>query len=275
MQERFYMFFILLLALNQINRLSMTRKNYWTYEEHILAFNLYCKIPFSKINAQYPPVKELAIILKRSNNAVAMKLANFARLDPALKARNISGLTQGAKGEIVIWNEFNNNWEELSYKSECILAKYNERRVDYELEDIPADIIGKERDAIVKLRVNQNFFRKMILASYNTTCCITGSNTREFLTACHIVPWNVNKTNRMNPQNGLCMNILFHSAYDQGFFTITPEYRIRISRDLIGKNDQFINNTLVCIDTKKITLPQRFIPNKLFLEYHNDVIFRK
>lgn len=25
-------------------------KNIWTYEEHILAFNLYCKIPFSKIN---------------------------------------------------------------------------------------------------------------------------------------------------------------------------------------------------------------------------------
>ena len=74
-------------------------KNIWTYEEHILAFNLYCKIPFSKINANYPPVKELAKIINRSNSSVAMKLANFARLDPALKARNISGLTQGAKGE--------------------------------------------------------------------------------------------------------------------------------------------------------------------------------
>lgn len=78
-------------------------KNIWTYEEHILAFNLYCKIPFSKINANYPPVKELAKIINRSNSSVAMKLANFARLDPALKARNISGLTQGAKGEKIIW----------------------------------------------------------------------------------------------------------------------------------------------------------------------------
>lgn len=98
-------------------------KNIWTYEEHILAFNLYCKIPFSKINANYPPVKELAKIINRSNSSVAMKLANFARLDPALKARNISGLTQGAKGEKIIWEKFNNDWEQLSYESECILAK--------------------------------------------------------------------------------------------------------------------------------------------------------
>lgn len=93
-------------------------KNIWTYEEHILAFNLYCKIPFSKINANYPPVKELAKIINRSNSSVAMKLANFARLDPALKARNISGLTQGAKGEKIIWEKFNNDWEQLSYESE-------------------------------------------------------------------------------------------------------------------------------------------------------------
>ncbi|MCI7390386.1 HNH endonuclease, partial [Butyricimonas virosa] len=190
----------------------MGNKNNWTDEEHILAFNLYCKIPFSKINAHYPPVKELASILKRSNNAVAMKLANFARLDPSLKARNISGLTQGAKGEEVIWNKFNHNWEELAYQSECILAKYNGEPIGHELKDIPIDIIGREREAIVKLRINQNFFRKMILASYNTTCCITGSRTHELLTACHIIPWNIDKTNRMNPQNGLCMNILYHSA---------------------------------------------------------------
>lgn len=31
--------------------MSMEEFNSWTREEHILAFNLYCKIPFSKINA--------------------------------------------------------------------------------------------------------------------------------------------------------------------------------------------------------------------------------
>lgn len=42
-----------------------------------------------------------------------MKLANFARLDPFKQLRNVSGLSQGAKGEEIVWNEFNNNWESL------------------------------------------------------------------------------------------------------------------------------------------------------------------
>lgn len=171
----------------------------------------------SKINATYPPVRELAKILGRSNGSVAMKLANFARLDPALKVRNISGLTQGAKGEEIVWNEFHDNWDKLAFESEIVLAKYNNITLESEILDIPSNIEGKERMSFIKQRVNQNFFRKMILASYNNKCCIAGSNTLEFLTACHIKSWNVDKYNRMNPQNGLCMNVLYHNAFDQGF----------------------------------------------------------
>lgn len=247
----------------------------WTKEEHILAFNLYCKVPFTKINANYPQVKELAIILGRSNNSVAMKLANFARLDPTLKARNISGLSQGAKGEEIVWNEFHQNWNDLAYESEQILARYKKVPAEAELTNIPVNIEGKERSIVVKQRVNQNFFRKMILASYNEKCCITNSNTLEFLTACHIKPWNIDITNRMNPQNGICMNILYHSAFDQGLFTITENYKIIISKKLYQKNDPLIKKLLIAYDNKNIFLPQKFLPNKEFLKYHNDVIFKQ
>ena len=74
-------------------------KNNWTRKEHIVAFNLYCKTPFTKINSSNTGVQELAPIIGRSVGAVAMKLANFARLDPALQARGIKGLERGAKGE--------------------------------------------------------------------------------------------------------------------------------------------------------------------------------
>lgn len=250
-------------------------KNIWTYEEHILAFNLYCKIPFSKINANYPPVKELAKIINRSNSSVAMKLANFARLNPALKARNISGLTQGAKGEKIIWEKFNNDWEQLSYESECILAKYKNKSIEYELYDIPLYLEGREREIIVRQRVNQSFFRKMILASYNNKCCVTGSNYVSLLSACHIKPWNKDVKNRMNPQNGLCMNILLHYSFDQGLFTITNDYRILLSREVYSLNDPFMSKNLLSYENCKITLPQKFIPEKVFLEYHYDTIFKK
>jgi putative restriction endonuclease len=68
----------------------------WTREELIVAFNLYCKIPFGRIHIRNPLIIELAKSIGRTPSAVSWKLANFARLDPALKKRNIAGATHGA-----------------------------------------------------------------------------------------------------------------------------------------------------------------------------------
>jgi len=249
------------------------QRKIWSKKELILAFNLYCKTPFTKINASNKSIKQLAIIIGRSDSAVALKLANFARLDPALQKRNISGMTHGSKGEIEIWNEFHNNWEELAYQSEQILAKYKnesiENTTDIESFDLPKE--GKERETVIKTRVNQSFFRKIILASYDNKCCITGISLPQLLVASHIVPWAVDEKNRMNPCNGLCLNPLHDSAFDKGLLTITPDYKIKISDILkVKKVASYFNS----FENTKITLPQRFLPNREFLEYHNSKVFK-
>jgi putative restriction endonuclease len=253
------------------------KANNWTRNELILAFNLYCKVPFSKINANYPPVKELSAIIGRSNNAVAMKLANFARLDPELQARGIKGLKGGGKGEQPIWDEFNHNWDALAYQSELLLASYIGKSIEeitaIDTFDLPE---GKEREAIVKIRVNQSFFRKSVLASYDNRCCITGINIPALLVAGHIIPWSTDKLNRVNPSNGLCLNALHDKAFDQGLITITPDFIIQLSNELLvnigktGTEDYFAP-----FEQKKIVLPQKFLPNREFLEYHNTVVFKK
>lgn len=251
-------------------------KNNWTYEEHILAYNLYCKIPFTKINSTYPPVKELAQIIGRTSGSVAMKLANFARLDPYQQARNVSGLSQGAKGEETVWNEFNNNWEELAYKSEQILAQYKNNSVEVSSDIITIDLPpeGKEREALIKVRVNQNFFRKSVIASYDFKCCITNLAVTELLVASHIIPWSVGKEHRTNPANGLCLNALHDKAFDKGLITITPDYKLKLSERLIDKmNKTDIENFFLPYNDQFIRLPQKFYPNKEFLEYHNVHIF--
>ena len=86
----------------------------WTREEHVLAFNLYCKIPFGSIHMNNPRIVELARILGRKVGSVSLKLSNFARLDPALQARGIRGMKHGAKGEEEVWHEFANRPEELA-----------------------------------------------------------------------------------------------------------------------------------------------------------------
>jgi putative restriction endonuclease len=90
----------------------------WSREEHILAFNLYCKIPFGSIHMNNPRIIELARILGRKVGSVSLKLSNFARLDPALQARGIRGMSHGAKGEKEIWHEFAEHPETLAFESD-------------------------------------------------------------------------------------------------------------------------------------------------------------
>lgn len=216
----------------------MSRKN-WSREELIIAFNLYCKIPFGKIHIRNPEIIALAKLLGRSPSAVSWKLANFARLDPSLKERRISGATHGSKGEVEIWNEFNSDWERLGFESEKLLAEISGKNVEdlAYLENIEFARDGKERDAIVRVRVNQNFFRSAVLAAYNSRCCITGLAVPELLNASHITPWSIDVSNRVNPRNGLCLNAVHDRAFDRGLITVTPDYRVKVSSILKSLSD--------------------------------------
>jgi putative restriction endonuclease len=255
----------------------MPRNSDWTRDELIVAFNLYCTLTFTRINANNKAVKELPYIIGRTKNAVAIKLANFARLDLALQARNVAGMRHGGHGEELVWEEFNGNWEKLAFESEQILANYKGVPVDtfIDLSDIPEIKEGKERAAIVKTRVNQSFFRKTILASYNQTCCITGINNPELLIASHIIPWAKNEKERMNPQNGLCLNALHDKAFDKGLITITPDFNVKVSEILKASLHPSLGYFFLPYEDKPITLPGRFVPNKEFLDYHWNHIFLK
>jgi len=255
----------------------MPRNPDWTREELIVAFNLYCTLTFTQINANNKAIKELAEIIGRSNNAVAIKLANFARLDPALQARDVKGMSHGGHGEELVWEEFNSDWEQLGFESELIKAKYNGIQLESEIDtsdltEIPA---GKERESIVRIRVNQSFFRKTILASYKQTCCITGINIPELLIASHIIPWAKNEKERMNPQNGLCLNGLHDRAFDKGLITVTPDFKIKISELLKSQLKPTQEKFFIPFDNQTITLPGRFLPQREFLEYHAMNIFIK
>lgn len=248
----------------------------WSRDELIAAFNIYCKIPFAKIGWNNPTVKELATLINRSPSAVAYKLTNFARLDPSLQKRNISGMIHGSKADIEIWNEFHDNWEELAYQSELILAKFKNVPVEksslINTTDLPRE--GKERESIVRIRVNQSFFRQMVLTSYDHRCCITGMTVPELLIASHIIPWVADKSNRMNPSNGLCLNALHDSAFDQGLITITVDYHVKLSPALREVN---VSNLLFFIpfEEKQILIPQRFRPSAEAVAYHNKYVFMK
>ncbi|MBU4220795.1 MAG: HNH endonuclease [Euryarchaeota archaeon] len=254
----------------------MSRKN-WIREELIVAYNLYCKIPFGKIYAHNPEIINLAKIIGRTPNAVALKLTNFANLDPELQKRNVAGMSHGSKSDKEIWNEFHGNWEELAFESEILLARYKgetiEKSAKIDLESLLIE--GKDREAVIKARVNQNFFRTAILASYENKCCITGISIPELLVASHIIPWSKDKKNRLNPHNGLCLNLLHDKAFDRGLITITEDYKIKLSPALLDcKKNEAVQKFFLPYGDQIISKPRKFLPDKSFLIYHYENVFR-
>jgi len=248
----------------------------WTRDELILAINLYCKLPFGKLHRNNPDVKHLANLLGRTENSVAFKLVNFASLDPSLQARGIKGASNVSNLDKEIWNEFYNHWDVLPYESEKLLAKFENTTVE-ELNDIPESELpkeGKVREQLVKVRVNQSFFRSAVLAAYNNTCCITGMQQKEFLIAGHIRPWGLDETNRLNPRNGIAINALHDKAFESGFLTITPDYKVKISPILLKQESETSKKFFHEYEGKQITLPSRFLPDINFLKYHNDERFK-
>lgn len=249
-------------------------RNNWTREETVIAFNVYCKIPFKSSSKTNPTVIKYANIIGRSPSALNMKIGNFGRLDPVLKKQGISGLVHGSKLEEVIWDEFNGNWDRLAFESEELIAKFQNK----EIEDISFDNFpdGEERETTIKARVNQKFFRSTILSSYNLKCCITGLSIPDFLVASHIKPWSKDIENRTNPHNGLCLNSIHDKAFDKGFITVTPDFKVKVSEFFNDySSDKSVNNFFIKYNNQNIIKPERFLPTKEFLDYHFQNIFIK
>jgi len=203
----------------------------WTREEHILAFRLYCRMPFGRLHHRAPEIMELARMLGRTASSVAMKLSNFASMDPDLHERGIKGLAGAGVAVKRIWDEFAQSPEALVLESDKLLADRLDSRLEdvaeIETRDLPPP--GIEREALVRQRVNQSFFRRRVLAAYDNRCCVTGMAVRELLVASYIAPWSKDAANRLNPRNGLCLNAMHDRAFDRNLMWIDRDFVVRFS----------------------------------------------
>ncbi len=171
-------------------------RNNWTREELILTFNLYLKIPFGKFHHGNKDVIELASLIHRTPDTVAMRLSNFASVDPFHLNRGIKGLTGGINQVQPIWNEFIDNKEDLLFESEQILAVLEKQTLEYKFAEVlkgTENLKGETKIREVKTRVNQNTFRQIVLANYSSKCAISSIDIPDLLIASHIIPWSTNE----------------------------------------------------------------------------------
>ncbi len=260
---------------------AFPKRGNWTLEQLKLAFYLYCQLPFGKLHQRNPQIVELSKLIGRTSSALAMKLVNFASLDPTIRDSGRHGLGNASALDRVVWAEFHADWERLVAECQQIregLAHEQGQRVDAPPEansDFAlADFTGETRRAIVEQRVKQSFFRHAVLASYRGRCCISGVSDSRLLVASHIVPWRDDKANRLNPSNGLCLSAIHDKAFDGYLFSLTDDARIVLSKRLRATKDAFLKEVFWPIEGRVIELPERFSPEPGFMRSHLENMLR-
>ena len=255
------------------------RKDIWTREQLIVALNLYRQIPYNKISGSSNTIiNEVSSYIARTPAALAYKLMNFTSLDPERQGKGNKGKSGAGAGDKIIWDEYFNEWEKLTADSLMILSKTQhkpiERILNFEEDLICID--GKERERLIKVRVNQNNFRQRILASYNEKCCVTGLSIPSLLIASHIIPWAKNEQERLNPRNGLCLNSIHDQAFDKGLISLSSDYKIKLSKEIIARKQEVsIQNFFLKYENQPIILPDRYLPSIDFLDWHYSNVFKK
>lgn len=248
----------------------------WTKEQLKLAFHLYCQLPFGKLHSRNPEIIRLAKLINRTPGAVAMKLVNFASLDPAITSTGRTGLGNAGSLDREVWAEFHADWEALAVESEMLRRKLGadaQSMDDSEEQLVPEDFTGETRKIITEQRIKQSFFRRAVLSSYRGRCCMSGLSEPRLLIASHIVPWSKDKANRLNPSNGLCLSAIHDRAFDKGLITLSKDMKVIVSAELKRNKEAFVKEVLLPLDGKPIELPERFTPQHEFIAWHRTVHF--
>lgn len=254
-----------------------TSRKLWSRNEFVLALNLYYKLPFGKIHTRTKEIQELAKLLNRTASSIAYRLANFAACDPYIINSGRKGMIAGKKQCQPYWDEFANDQERLLFESERILAELQGTTVEQKFKAALLDIndySGEEKIREVATRVNQYIFREKILSNYEYKCALTGIDIPQLLVASHIIPWSVNKEERLNPANGICLSSLYDSAFDRGLIGFDKNYKVVLS-DRLQENYEkpYYSNYFGSIKGLQMALPEEFKPDIHFLEWHMDEVF--
>ncbi|WP_299312010.1 HNH endonuclease [uncultured Halomonas sp.] len=251
----------------------MAERKAWSDQDRLQALALYCRLSFGQLHRERPEVIHLAEQMGRSTNSVAMKLSNYASLDPEVRALGKSGLSGASRQDRLLWERFIADPKAVSAECEAAWAEVASSVDSVEAEE---DFTGSEAYGLQKRRVGQALFRKAVMVRYDTRCVITGLRHEDLLIASHIVPWQARPESRLDPANGLCLNALHDRAFDKGLLAIDDRDRIRISPELTdaAPNGQ-LKAQLHDLDGQPLSLSPRAFPNRDYLAWHFRECFRR
>jgi len=131
--------------------------------------------------------------------------------------------------------------------------------------------VRRGQPQLVLPRLGQGSFRVVVADAYNRRCAFTSSPVLHVLEAAHVRPVADDGPNAV--QNGILFRQDVHTLFDRGYITVTPEYRVEVSRRI---KDEFENGKeYYAAHGKLILLPgqNELRPAGEFLNWHNEKVY--
>ncbi|WP_169715023.1 HNH endonuclease [Thalassospira alkalitolerans] len=271
----------------------MARRD-WTDEERYAALKLYFELEFGQFHKGNRSVIALAGIIGRTPSAVAMKLGNFASLDPTLDRKGFTGVSAADRALMLrfhnhperVVDEIERAVDRISLPSITEASIISAQLSDIsdstaEMSDHAANFDVSGRPTVgfrtARVRLNQSFFRKAVLSGYRFQCCVCGLGLHRLLDASHIKPHNEDETYRLRPDNGLSLCRNHHKAFDEGYWALDGRLRLEVDQKVrkLAQADETIGELLLRFDGEQIRAPFRYMPSTHAIEWHRENVFGK
>lgn len=155
----------------------------------------------------------------------------------------------------------------LGQLSSIDTKEYSEKVIEIERDIDAKNLTGSDREAVVRIRVNQGVFRELLLRRYKK-CCLCGVSEPKLLVASHIKPWSESEAlEKLDVDNGFIFCPNHDRLFDGGWISFADDGSIKISDSLNDVDRVFMNVN----SDMKIKINDG---NKKYLEFHREKIFR-
>lgn len=217
-------------------------------------------------------------------------ISQAIHFDRILSRRDLESFNWELKARGTTWEHFFNQYGMTEITREDFInllvlgtaddaANYSSTTGDYQYA---ADLVRCGEFAVEdatspqKRRIGQRVFSTQVKLLFSYRCVISSVINPDFLVASHIVPWAVDKSIRLDPQNGLCLAVHVDKAFDKGYLGIDEvgsRFVVRISKQV--HDDPALATMLLSYDGQKLTVdPSRLPRMRQNLRWHLTNVFR-
>jgi putative restriction endonuclease len=124
---------------------------------------------------------------------------------------------------------------------------------------------------LVVPRLGQGTFRIAVTEAYERGCAVTNEHSLPALEAAHIKSYATGGPHDV--RNGLLLRADLHRLFDQGYITLTPEFRVEVSKRL---REDFANGrSYYPLHGNFVRVPHGTADRPLneFIQWHNENIY--